>query len=323
MARVAITGSSGFIGTNLVQRCLDNRDTVVGFDVVPPRNAAHMEIFRHLDCLDRGTLRGALEDLKPDYIFHLAARTDLGGTTVQEYAINSGGTENLCIVSCAIPTLKRIVFVSSMLVCKPGYRPSGDEDYCPTTAYGESKVLAEEAIRSSKALKCEWVIARPTHIWGPWFGAPYLQFFSAIQRGLYLHPIDVTIRKSFGFVGNAAFQLDRMARSEGNINARTIYVSDYEPLDVGLWADAIADAMKVRRPRRVPLTFLRALAVAGDALKWTGLGHPPLTSFRLSNMLTETSFDLTATQEICGEVPYTVEQGIRCTLAWMSEMRRQ
>ena len=97
-----------------------------------------------------------------------------------------------------------MVFASSALVCRAGYRPTGETDYCPTTPYGESKVEMEILVRESTLIPCPWAMVRPTSIWGPRFGVPYKNFFSTVASGYYFHPGRHDVRRSFGYVGNAA-----------------------------------------------------------------------------------------------------------------------
>ncbi len=78
-----------------------------------------------------------------------------------------------------------------------------------------------------------WLIVRPTSIWGPWFAEPYRDFFTAIQRGLYMHPRGVRVRRSYGFVDNSVFILDRLTQhARGAAHRRTFYVADYEPVEL-------------------------------------------------------------------------------------------
>jgi nucleoside-diphosphate-sugar epimerase len=119
---------------------------------------------------------------------HLGARTDLGETEdIQGYDANIQGVKNLIDAINATPSVTRVLFASSMLVCKFGYRPQSDNDYCPDTLYGQSKVKTENIIRQTK-LSAEWAIIRPTSIWGPWFAEPYLNFFQMIVAGRFVHP---------------------------------------------------------------------------------------------------------------------------------------
>ncbi len=213
-AKAVVTGGSGFIGTNLVESLMLGGDEVLNFDVEPPRNPRHRHLWRAIDCLNGSDLREALESASPDYIFHLAARTDLGGDTVEDYVANTGGTANICAAIPRCPGLKHVIFASSLLVCRPGYSPKDQNDYLPTTPYGESKVISEQIVRGAPDLCCRWTIVRPTHIWGPWFRAPYRDFFTMVERGFYVHPRVGDIRKAFGFVGNVVHQLGRIVEAE-------------------------------------------------------------------------------------------------------------
>ena len=51
----------------------------------------------------------------------------------------------------------------------------------PPNLYGESKVIGEKLVQESE-INCDWVIVRPTSIWGPWFEHSS-DFFKVIDRG--------------------------------------------------------------------------------------------------------------------------------------------
>ncbi len=53
----------------------------------------------------------------------------------------------LTVLAEAPDPVERAVIASSRLVCRIGYQPGFDEDYCPTTAYGASKVETECLVR--------------------------------------------------------------------------------------------------------------------------------------------------------------------------------
>ena len=63
---------------------------------------------------------------------------------------------------------------------------------------------------------------------------------------------------------------------------------------------------------------MRILAQLGDFSKSIGWSNPPLTSFRLNNMLTGAHYPIEKTQTIVGPLPYNLEDGVQKTLAWMS-----
>jgi nucleoside-diphosphate-sugar epimerase len=319
MSRILVTGGSGFIGTNLVEHFHHRGDTVLNLDISPPRNPLHQHFWRELSILDLGGLDTAVRAFDPDYIVHMAARTDLSGASVEDYRANTAGVSNLIEVSRGIAGLKRIVFASSMLVCKVGYRPRSPTDYCPTTAYGESKVRFEKII-SRDAGDLPWVIVRPTSIWGPWFDIPYKDFFTAVRRGLYVHPRGRRIRRSYGYVGNTVVQLARLLSVPlETVRSKTFYLADYEPIELKSWATTIQQAFGAPRVREVPLALLRCGAKLGDCLAACGYRSPPLTTFRLNNLLTDAVHDVKPLEDVCGPSPYTIEEGVARTADWMKQ----
>jgi nucleoside-diphosphate-sugar epimerase len=202
-----------------------------------------------------------------------------------------------------------------MLVCRIGHAPRGETDYCPNTFYGESKVESEKLVRRD-ATGFPWTIVRPTSIWGPWFGAPYRDFFEAVRRGVYVHPRGRRIRRSYGFVLNTVAQLERIA-SGGQLAGRTVYLADYEPVELWQWSAAIQRHLGARAVREVPLWMLKVAAKCGDAAKDLGYKAPPMTSFRLNNLLTEMIHDTSPLRTVCGEVPFSMEEGVRVTCEWL------
>ena len=47
------------------------------------------------------------------------------------------GVENLINAINSVESIKKAVFTSSLLVCKNGYIPKSDTDYCAPNYYGE------------------------------------------------------------------------------------------------------------------------------------------------------------------------------------------
>jgi GlcNAc-P-P-Und epimerase len=316
-SRILVTGGSGFIGTALVGRLQGAGGLVVNMDPVPPRNPEHRDLWRNADLLDPVATREVVQSVDPTHIVHLGARTDLEGQTLSDYAVNTEGTENLLSAAASVDPPPRLVAASTRMVCRIGYQPRSDLDYCPPNAYGQSKVEMERIVRAS-GYPSAWLLVRPTSIWGPWFDVPYRDFFLAVARGRYRHPAGGRILKSFGYVENTVHQiLGLMQAAEARVMGRVFYLADYEPIEVLDWARRIQAETGGPAVRTLPIRILRAVAAGGDLLQRLGWRDPPLTSFRLSNLITEMLYDLEPVRALVPNLPVSLNHGVERTVAWL------
>ncbi|WP_373515405.1 NAD-dependent epimerase/dehydratase family protein [Persicitalea sp.] len=321
MKKILITGGSGFIGTNLVDFYSGRGFDVLNVDTDPPRDERHQKLWCRCDILDRPKYQETLLNFSPDVLFHLAARTDLDGNTIEDYRANTEGVQNTIDVIKSTDSIKRVVFASSRMVCRIDHIPSDEFDYCPPNAYGVSKVAGEKLVRRS-AIERPWIIVRPTSIWGPWFDIPYKLFFNTIAKGSYFHPGAFDPDKSFGYVGNTVFELDQIVNApEDSIDGKTIYLCDYPAINVKNWANRINAEMGKPPIRTIPFPLLKAAAKAGDFIKGVGVDGFPITSFRLNNLITEMVYDTSELASICGPLPYSMEEGVVETVAHMKQTK--
>jgi nucleoside-diphosphate-sugar epimerase len=319
--RVIVTGGSGFIGTNLIEYYLQLGNEVLSLDILPPRQAAHLPYWKCVNLLDKSELERIVSEFSPNLVLHMGARTDLNGQTVGEYAANTVGVSNLIEVLRKLSTIKFVVFASSMLVCRIGYKPQSEYDYAPSTPYGESKIEGERRVRNEVKNDFPWVIVRPTSIWGPWFDKPYRDFFETINRGLYFHPGGYRIKRSYGFVLNLIYQIDGLIKNNSrDLIGRTIYLSDYEPLELKTWADLIQKNLNVSPIREVPFPLFKLAAMLGDVFNYFNLEFP-VNSFRLKNLLTEAIMDTGPIQQVVPNLPYDVNDAVTITCQWLKSRK--
>jgi nucleoside-diphosphate-sugar epimerase len=183
-------------------------------------------------------------------------------------------------------------------------------------------MLGERIVRTADEFGATWCIVRPTSIWGPWFDVPYKNFFTAIARNMYFHPSGVRTLKQWGFVLNSVYQGQKLLEAPQEvIQKKVFYLADFEPLELRKFADMVQQIFGSRPIRTMPINLLKLLARAGDLVKKLGWHNPPLTSFRLQNIVTDELCDTTGLQSIVGKLPYTVEQGIKITVDWMRNNR--
>jgi nucleoside-diphosphate-sugar epimerase len=312
--KVLVTGSAGFIGQALMQRLREADYEPAGLDKEPGPNTRYV-----CNILDASRLIEVVQEFSPDALVHLAARTDIDDkVTLDDYSSNIDGVQNLIEAVRLTPTIKRAIWTSSQLVCRVDYLPSNDTDYNADTLYGHSKVLTEQFVRREDGAGREWCIVRPTTVWGPGMSDHYQRFLQFIQTGFYFHIGSTPRLKSYSYIENLTYQYLQILNAQAEaIHRKTLYLADYEPLDLIAWSDAFQRAFRARRIPSLPIPVARALAYGGDAIHAVGLAAFPFNSRRLKNILTEYQFDLTTTKAVCGSLPCTMEHGVAETLAWL------
>jgi len=313
--RILITGGSGFIGTNLLKYYIGKNEAVLNIDINEPALPEQKQYWRRADIL-LDNLDVIVREFSPTHIVHLAARTDINGKTAADYTVNVKGTENIIEAAKSAASLEKIIFASSMLVCRPGYIPSNDLDFFPSTRYGESKRDMELLIRE-KNIQTDWIIVRPTSIWGPWFKTPYKDFFDRVIAGKMYSIKKRACVKTYGFVLNTVYQIDKLLNKTG-LKGQVFYLGDSPPLNINKWADDISDKLNIKRPPRFSYRLFVCAALAGDLLGKAGI-HFPMTSFRLKNMTTDNIVPLQNLREITGPLPYSEDAAITITLDWINK----
>lgn len=175
--RILVTGGSGFIGTNYIELLLRTvQEEFINLDNRSPRNVAHRDFWQECDLLDAPRLKKIIADFSPTHVVHLAAKTGLDEKKLSDFEANVEGVENLLLALKEVSYVERVIFTSSLLVCRMGYVPKHDTDYKPTTLYGQSKVEGEKIVRAHNDLPYAWTIIWPISIWGP-MGRRTLQEF--------------------------------------------------------------------------------------------------------------------------------------------------
>ena len=179
--RVFVTGATGFIGQLLVRR-LVHAGAIVGAGVFPgepPERVAGLPQQARriiLDVLDATSVRRAVEDAKPDVVFHLAAIgvADPGVEPNLALAVNAGGTLHLLealrgrdVRRSVIPSEARNLVLLVGTCYEYGAREAV-EGLDPFNAYAASKVAAWAFGRMYwRVHGLPVVTVRPFQVYGP------------------------------------------------------------------------------------------------------------------------------------------------------------
>jgi nucleoside-diphosphate-sugar epimerase len=270
--KVAVTGASGFIGTALCSalREANHQPSPLDLRTVPERAA-----FQGVDA-----------------IVHLAAVAHRRATPDELQRVN---VELAVQVGKAAATANcRMIFMSSVKVHGEESITPLDEaaPISPKDAYGESKALAEKALRSIPALRL--TVLRPPLVYGPGVKANFLALMTAIARGIPLPLASVANRRSLVYVRNLA---DVILRCLAKQDSKTYLVSDGSPLSTPQLCRAIGSALG--RPARL-LPFPPALL--------------PIKSLTRSLEVDDSAIR----RELGWRPRFSLEEGLRATAAWYS-----
>ncbi len=261
-----MTGATGFLGGKTINLILKEGHEVVAL-VRSTSNTEglpkNIEI-READLFDLNSLSAVVKDV--DAVIHFAAYFDFYPRDEQlMFKVNVEGTKNL-MNSCIGTQVQRFIYCSSTETMGPIRYPPGTEDteLRPDFSYGESKVLAENAIREiSKDTNLPHIILRPTGVMGE--GDLYVMYEVAHQLyegKVFALPNDLSAEFMYSHIDDIAAGFVAALTPMSALN-NTIILCPDEPLSWEEFLDIMTEKLGVKPPRlRVP----RVIAKFGMAL---------------------------------------------------------
>ena len=322
-----VTGSSGMLGQAIIPLLHQAGARVLSVDLRPCRGLLGTDV--HLQCsiTEREKLFDFAREHQPSHVINLAAECGTGApTNLDDYHTNRNGVVVMCDLVRELESIQRWIHTSSQTVYRVGYMPKADDEFCPESVYGESKVLGEKLVREQDGGGKPWTIVRPTTVWGPGINLDYLtsHFIYHIHRGTYFHVGGGALNKSYSYVGNIAYQYWKiLTLPADSVHGKMLYLADYEVLSIRDLANELAQAMKVRKPFTMPLPIAHVLAKFGDLICLSGKNFP-FQSKRLANMRLEYVYDMSETEAVCGPLPYSFQDGVEIFADWyLNEIKKR
>lgn len=312
--KVLVTGACGMLGVRLVKDLLHGGHIVNGLD--SKSSGISHENYSHdiIDISDQHKFMSYLEGLSIEAIIHLAARTDLEGMVVSDYAVNFLPiiTINNYITDHDI---KRVIFTSTQLV---HHLHRSNDSECPPNAYGESKLIAEKIIEKFNDKR--YLVLRPTTIWGEGHNFHYCKFISYLKKRLYFHPTRKPLFKSYSYIGNASFQIMKLldAREADLHNIKLFYLCDYSPIDLITHINKLAYGLNIKPPITLPRRVAMVIAKIGDVLGFFCV-KVPFNTFRMNNIETEYQYNTDALKKITGDLPFDHDGALTEFICWLKK----
>lgn len=269
--KILITGASGFIGSFIVEEALSQ-----GMEVwAAVRGTSSMKYLSDsrintikLDLSDEQQLVSALKDHHFDYAVHAAGATKaLDKETF--FKVNTDGTINLVkALEATSPSMKRLIFMSSLSVFGPVCEEMPYREICesdtprPNTAYGKSKIAAEEWLRENA--KIPFTILRPTGVYGP-REKDYMMMADSIRQGMDMAVGFKRQEITFVYVKDVVQAVFKAMKSDKTVG-KAYFLSDGEVYTSRTFSDLIIAELGKKHVLRMtfPLWVLRLVCAVSD-----------------------------------------------------------
>ena len=324
--KLLVTGASGFIGSFIVEEAL-RRDYDVWAAVRKSSSRQFLSDPRiHFIELDLDSTEHLLQQLKDcsfSYVVHAA-----GVTKCLDKAdfrrINTLGTQHLveALLTLRMP-LRRFVYISSLSIMgaireEQPYREILESDTpCPNTAYGESKLAAEQWLSTQEL---PYVILRPTGVYGP-RERDYFMMAKSIKAhtdfAVGYRQQDIT----FVYVTDVV-QAVFLAMEKGR-TGRKYFLSDGEVYQSSTFSDLIRQELGNPWWIRItaPLWLLRIITFCGE---WVGHLTGKVTALNNDkyNIMRQRNWrcDIEPARQELGYAPKVkLPEGVRRSIQWYKD----
>lgn len=243
--RTLVTGASGFVGTHLVKRLLEQGRSVrvlLHKDTPEPAHFRDFAVERIVgDIRDAACVRQAVQEM--DIVYHLAAVISIDEHEPKDLLeqVNVEGTRHVA-EACLAEGVKRLIHMSSIhaLSCWPREQAIDETralalDPQTHLAYDNTKARGEQAILDAVAKGLDAVTVNPVGIFGP-------EDYQPSPTGEVLHQL--LYRRLPGLVRSGFHWVDVRdvvdaaiaAETRGETGQRYILTSEYIPItDIAAW----------------------------------------------------------------------------------------
>lgn len=329
--KIIITGASGFIGRFLVEEAL-KRGYEVWAGVRPTSDLSYLKRpgihLLHLAYGNEEEMAKQLAELQAaegtiNYVIHNAGLTKTCDKS-KFFEVNAENTHRFLRALTTSCRPDKFLLMSSLSSYGVGdevnYTPIRlDAPQLPNTAYGKSKLKAENYVRSVQAFP--YVIFRPTGVYGPG-EKDYLMEIKSIQSGYDFTIGKVSQRLTFIYVKDLA-RVAFDALEKGNIRNKEYFIADGDVHTSEEFAHIIQTILHQKRLLRlaipVPLVYM-----ACCASEWIGkIRKKPMTlntdKYQILKQRNWVCDVAPLQQELGFKAEYNLQRGLEECIAWYKQ----
>jgi nucleoside-diphosphate-sugar epimerase len=309
MTKILLTGSSGFVGSNLFD-ALHQDFELFGLDITKNGKLPENRVYGW----------DVLSDLPAvDVIIHLAGKAHDTTNTAEEkeyFEVNLNLTQKIFDYFLQSKAMK-FIFFSTVKAVADSVEGILNEETTPNpkTAYGKSKLAAEQYINRQPIPDDKLVyILRPCMIHGPGNKGNLNLLYSIVKKGIPWPLGAFQNLRSFTSVENLSYIVVKLIKEQ--IASGVYQIGDDEPISTNELINLIAKALD-RKPKvwSMPKWIILSLTKIGDILKL------PLNSERLKKL---TESYIVSNQKIkqalqIKNLPISAKDGLLLTLRSFSK----
>jgi dihydroflavonol-4-reductase len=323
--KIAVTGATGFIGSNLCRRLRDEGHEVVA--VVRDMKRAKRVLPDTLTVIearldDQDSLERAFDGC--DGVMHTAALFNNPENTWDEYwDVNVKGVERVMCAARAAG-VKRVVHCSTVGVAVGRCTPPYDENapYNPPTwdKYETSKCEGEKlALQYAQDPNSpEVVVIRPAQVYGPGDRSK-IKFYKLVKKRILIHPGKTL--KHLVYVDDLCEAM-LLAMLKDGINGEVFIIAGKEVTPLQELILTVGDALGVEKPKLYLPSTPMVLLAGGVEITFNALRRKPPIFRRSMDFFTRSvAFNCGKARNELGFQPKTsVQDGVLATARWYRQM---
>lgn len=323
MPKVLVTGATGFAGSHLTRRLLDEGHDVRVL-VRPTSDASGLELsgaeIARGDVTDADSVRRAVDGV--EVVYHLAALFRRAKFPDADYrAVNYDGTLNL-LEAALDAGVRRFIHCSTVGVLGHIENPPANEEtpHNPGDIYQVSKCEAEKAaLGFYRERGLPVVVIRPAGIYGPG-DLRWLKIFRAIARRRFAMLGSGTTLIHWVYISDL-IDAFRLAADSPNAVGKVYIAAGERYVTLNELVETIAKSLNVPSPKlHIPVGPVRILSgVCEDVCRALRI-EPPIFRRRVDFFIKDRAFDITKARADLGYAPRVdLPEGVSRTARWYKE----